>query len=184
MRDGRSVGLNTDSLTKITSALTAGSLSGASEATDIRRVEYGEAVAADQALVSVFDIAASAGNGTFVDEYEAVAYTLSFPAEYLRHITTSRPENLQIISVKGDSMNPTLFNDDVVMLDRSKQSLGYDGIFVLRLDETIHVKRIGRSSNPGVVKVISDNRTEFPEFERPIDSVDVLGKVIWVGKKL
>jgi phage repressor protein C with HTH and peptisase S24 domain len=135
-------------------------------------------------LVNVWDVEASAGHGAVVPDYETVAYRLAFPPGYLRTVTTSDPGNLEIITVKGRSMIPTLDNDDIVMIDRQKRSLGYDGVFVLMMDETLHVKRVGRASSRGRIRIISDNKTEFPEFERSIDDVDVLGKVVWAGKRM
>lgn len=135
-------------------------------------------------MVNVWDVAASAGDGSIVPAYESLAYRLAFPPDYLRSITSTPPDRLQIISVKGRSMLTTLDEDDVVMIDTTKRHIGYDGIFVIRLDETLHVKRIGRSSTRGKVRIISDNKAEFPEFERAMDEVEVLGRVIWAGKRM
>ena len=135
-------------------------------------------------LVTVWDVEASAGDGIVAPEYETMAGRLAFPAGYLSQITTTAPEHLQILSVKGRSMLTTLDHDDVVMIDRTKRNLGFDGIYVLRLDDTIHVKRIGRSSTRGMVRIVSDNSQEYAPFERPISDIDVLGRVIWAGKKL
>lgn len=135
-------------------------------------------------LVNVWDVTASAGNGAVVPAYESVAYQLAFPPDYLRSITSTPPEKLQIISVKGRSMLTTLDEDDVVMIDRTKTHVGYDGIFVIRIDDTLHVKRIARSSTRGLVRIISDNKAEFPEFERAMAEIEVLGRVIWAGKRM
>jgi phage repressor protein C with HTH and peptisase S24 domain len=134
-------------------------------------------------LVSVYDLSASAGHGAFVGDYESIAYSLAFPPDYLRRITKSNPAHLAIISVKGDSMTPTLKDDDIVMVDTSKTSLGYDGLFVLRFHDALHVKRISRA-RPGFVTVISDNRAMYPEREFAESEVVVVGKVIWSGGKV
>jgi phage repressor protein C with HTH and peptisase S24 domain len=135
-------------------------------------------------LVNVWDIEARAGHGAVVPEYEAVAYKLAFPPDYLRTITTVHPSNLEIISVKGKSMVPTLDNDDIVMIDRSKRQIGYDGVFVLQMDDTLHVKRITRAARRGFVRIISDNDREFPPFERAVEDIEVIGKVVWAGKRM
>lgn len=134
-------------------------------------------------LVPVYDVAASAGHGAVVD-YEAIAFKLAFPPDYLRHITSSNPINLQIISVKGDSMHPTLHHDDLVMLDISKTSLNYDGLFVLRYGEALLVKRVSRAAAPGRILIISDNRSIYPPQEYEASEVSVIGKVIWYGRKV
>lgn len=140
--------------------------------------------AREDALVPVYDVAASAGHGANVDDYEAIAFSLAFPQDYLRRVTRASLQNLAIISVKGDSMEPTLKDDDVVMLDRSKTNLSYDGLFVLRFGEALHVKRVTRAAKPGHITIISDNRDAYPMQEWPEDQVSVIGKVIWVGGKV
>lgn len=179
VKEGRDAGANVDSVGKLASIIDGDILDAMVQpGAGLRETpaEFG-------GLVSVFDVAASAGYGVVLPEYEAVAYSLAFPPGYLRTITNTSAEQLEIISVKGESMAPTLRHDDIVMIDRTKRSLGYDGIFVMRFDETIHVKRVGRASTAGVVRIISDNRAEFPEFERRIADVEVIGKVVWMGKK-
>jgi phage repressor protein C with HTH and peptisase S24 domain len=137
----------------------------------------------DAALVPVYDVAASAGHGAVV-EYESIAYSLAVPPDYLRRLTKADPRHLSIISVKGDSMEPTLKDDDIVMLDASKTSLSFDGLFVLRYDEALHVKRIGRAPVQENVTILSDNRQLYPPIELTREEVTVIGKVVWYGRKV
>lgn len=148
-----------------------------------KRVEIDEPAPSGTKLVPVYDIRASAGHGALVADFESVEYTLAFPPDYLRSITRANPRDLAIIGVKGDSMHPTLNDDDIVMVDLGKTSLGYDGLFVLRFDGALHVKRISRS-RPGHVSVISDNRANYPPVEYRANDVEVVGKVIWKGGKV
>lgn len=134
-------------------------------------------------MVDVYDVRASAGHGAVVPAHEDIIDRLSFPPEYLRRITKTSPAHLAIIGVKGDSMETTLRDDDVVMIDLTKTSLDYDGLFVLRWGDALHVKRIGRASN-GSVRIISDNAAIYPATEMERSEIDVVGKVIWMGKKV
>jgi phage repressor protein C with HTH and peptisase S24 domain len=149
---------------------------------DIRRVAQKEDAPSGASLVPVFDVAASAGNGHTVDR-EPVAYSLAFPPSYLKRLTSSSPSNLAIITVKGDSMEPTLLDDDIVLIDLSKRSLSFDGLFVLQYDDALHVKRVGRSPKPGHITIISDNRL-FPAYEAAASDVTPIGKVLWYGRKV
>lgn len=134
-------------------------------------------------LIQVYNVAASAGTGSVV-EAEEIVDRLSFPSGYLSSITKTHPKHLAIISVRGNSMIPTLAHEDVVMLDMTKTNAGFDGIFVLEIDGVLHVKRITRSSEPGYVAIISDNRNEYPAFQRRVEDVRVVGKVVWKGQRL
>lgn len=81
-------------------------------------------------------------------------------------------------------MAPTLSDDDIVMLDLSKRDLSFDGLFVIRDDgDGLLVKRIGRASRRGFVMMIPDN-SAYPSVERPTMDIEVLGRVIWVGRRV
>jgi phage repressor protein C with HTH and peptisase S24 domain len=135
------------------------------------------------ALVPVFDVHASAGHGAFSDAEQEV-YSLAFPPSYLKRLTSSAPSNLAIISVKGESMEPTLLDDDIVLLDASKTNLSYDGLFVLRFDDALHVKRVGRAPKKGHVNIISDNKELYPPMLMQVGEVEAVGKVLWYGRKV
>lgn len=133
-------------------------------------------------LVPIYAVEASAGYGCVI-EHEEVVDTLAFPPGYLRRLTQANPRNLAIIAVKGESMVPTLHDDDIVMIDTTKKDLSFDGLFVIRDDGAgLLVKRIGRASQRGYVMMIPDNKA-YPSVERKIQDVEVIGRVIWMGKK-
>lgn len=161
----------------------------AAEVMALAGVQDDKAVRADVAavrpgtLVPVYDVQASAGFGAIVDSEEHVA-SLAFPSGYLRRLTRANPRDLKIITVKGDSMAPTLNDDDVVMLDVSKRDLSYDGLFVVRDNgDGLLVKRVGRATRSGHITLISDNRVYLP-VERATTEIEVIGKVIWHGRKV
>jgi len=134
--------------------------------------------------VPIYNVEASAGNGAHIgDEYQVAS--LSFPEGYLQRITRAQPRNLAVISVKGDSMMPTLCDDDIVMIDTTKRDLSYDGLFVIRDNgDALLIKRIGRASRSHHITVISDNRDHYPPVERALGDIEVIGKVIWKGGKV
>jgi phage repressor protein C with HTH and peptisase S24 domain len=133
------------------------------------------------AMIDVYDVHASAGHGTTVDT-EYVVERLSFPPQFLARLTKTPPKHLAIIGVKGESMLPTIADDDLVMLDTTKKNLDFDGLFVLKFGDALHVKRISRSGRDTVM-IISDN-SNYPAQSWARDEIEVVGKVIWMGKKL
>jgi SOS-response transcriptional repressor LexA len=134
--------------------------------------------------IPVFDVTASAGHGAFLVDNEEVTDRLSFPPEYLRELTSTSVANLRIIRTKGDSMVPTIAEDDLVLVDMTKRDLSFDGIFVIRDDgAALLVKRIGRAARRGYVMVISDNPRYAPT-ERLLAEIEVIGKVIWMGVRV
>lgn len=153
------------------------------QATSLPGFTESEASFSTADLVPVYNISASAGGGALIDWEEAVVERLAFPPDYLRKITSSHPRHLAIIGVKGDSMTPTLSDNDVVMIDTSKTDLSFDGLFVLKDGgASLLVKRVGRGSRSGTVTLISDNRT-YRDTERAVEDIEVVGKVVWRGVK-
>lgn len=150
-------------------------LAGGADQTPISHKENG--------LVPIYDIQVSAGNGFVPQDFEAIVGQLAFPPDYLRQITSAPIQQLAIVTVKGDSMSPTLREGDVVLIDTTKRNLGFDGLFVLRMDEALHVKRVNRGSRAGLVRILSDNRDAYPATERELAEVDAVGKVLWYGRK-
>lgn len=147
-------------------------------------VRNGEAPPEGTGLVPVYDVQASAGHGAIVYDEDHVS-SLAFPMGYLRKLTRAKPHDLRIITVKGDSMEPTLHDDDVVMIDTSKHDLSFDGLFVIRDNgEALMVKRIGRASRSGYVTIISDNRDQYLPVERSLADIEVVGRVLWYGRKV
>lgn len=135
-------------------------------------------------LIPVYSVQASAGPGSFVTDEEIVD-RLAFPRGYLQHITKSHPRHLKIIKCRGDSMSPTLKDDDVVMVDTSKTDLSFEGLFVIKVDggAALLVKRIGRASRRGYINLISDNPSH-PAVEIVGEDVIPVGKVVWAGVKV
>lgn len=132
--------------------------------------------------VPVFDVEASAGHGALVHAEEQVD-EMAFAAGFVRSITASDAASLAIIRVKGDSMEPTMLDGDKVLVDRSKTSLDFDGIYVLRYGQALHVKRVGRHRRRGWVTITSDN-DQYREIEAEYSDVDIVGRVLWFGRKV
>src|SRR5260221_3256737 len=131
-----------------------------------------------------FDVQASAGPGAFTDAEQPVAH-LGFDERFLKQLCSARPADLSIIRVRGDSMFPTLADGDDIMVDRSVQgTVLQDGIYVLRRDDTLTVKRI--AVHPGSRKLtISSDNSAYPTWPEcdPAD-VEVIGRVVWAGRKI
>jgi len=139
-----------------------------------------------ETLISIprFDIRASAGYGAFTDGEIPIAH-LGFDQHFLNQLCNARPSDLSIIRVRGDSMFPTLADGDDIMVDRSPAGTRLnDGIYVLRRDDTLVVKRI--AVHPGSKRLtISSDSSSYPTWpDCDPQDVDVIGRVIWAGRKI
>jgi len=137
----------------------------------------------EMVIVPRLALGASAGAGT-LDEDEAAAGVMAFDPRWLRDLG-GRPDWLSIIRVDGESMAPTLSNGDDIMVDRSDGAERLrDGIYVLRLDDVLMVKRVAMTLRRDRFSVRSDNPA-YPDWE-DIDpaSVGIVGRVIWAGRRV
>ena len=121
-------------------------------------------------LIPVMEQAFSAGHGQFVPDTEEVTEYISVPGN-LRHFNGK----LAASRVQGDSMEPTLFNGDIIICDLNGYD-GTDGIYTIIYKGNGFVKRLQRTSEG--VKIISDNRHYDPMFESSqSEDFKVIGKV-------
>lgn len=134
--------------------------------------------------VPVLDVYASAGYGA-ADFGEARRTSIGFDPRWLRERTKGSADGLSIIQVKGDSMAPTLADGDDVLVDRKDGvSRLRDGIYVLRLDDSLMVKRLARQPSGRSISIKSDN-PDYPSWQDINPSrIDIVGRVLWFGRTL
>ena len=137
----------------------------------------------DMVLVPKLAIGASAGAGASVDG-EAVEGSIAFDPRWLRHLGAD-PRALSIIRVAGDSMAPTLNDGDDILVDGGDAADRLrDGIYVLRMDDALMVKRVARAPVQGRISVISDN-DQYPRWDDlSMSAVQLVGRVIWTGRRV
>jgi hypothetical protein len=134
--------------------------------------------------IPMYDLDASAGAGSFHDT-EAIIGGIGFDRSWLRKLTSSDPASLSLIRVTGDSMTPTLLDRDLVLVDFAIiEATPRDGIHVVRMDESLHIKRIAAHFRNDHISLMSDNPM-YPTW-RNLDrqSVDIVGRVLWFGRNL
>lgn len=126
-------------------------------------------------------VGASAGPGSLADD--EYAQSMGFAPKWLRRLGTD-PKNLSLIVVDGDSMEPTLGDGDDIMVDHSAATGPIrDGIYVLRMDDVLLVKRLAMGPS-GKLSIRSDN-PQYPAWEDiSADSVNIIGRVVWTGRRL
>jgi hypothetical protein len=137
-------------------------------------------------LISVkrHPVSVSAGPGAIVSEEQGLPY-FGFDEHWLKALTATPPARLSIVRVEGDSMAPTLSAGDDILVDLGDAANRVrDGIYVLRVDDAVVVKRIALHPMGGKVTVQSDNPAypDWPDFN--FDKINCIGRVIWAGRKV
>lgn len=130
------------------------------------------------------DVEAAAGAGAVVTS-EQVAEMVAFTAAWLRerHIT---PRSARILTARGDSMEPTIRDGDLLIVDTAIEMAVDNGIYCIAYNGVLMVKRLFVQRNGGLV-IASDNKLagrdeEIPPHEVP--DVHIAGRVMWYGRTI
>jgi phage repressor protein C with HTH and peptisase S24 domain len=152
----------------------------------VSEAELGGRAVEARGLVRIprLDVGASAGHGALNDSERPISH-LAFEEAWLRQLSRSRSDLLSFIRVEGDSMSPTLSNGDDILVDRGDAlDRLRDGIYVLRRDDTLMVKRVALNPSSRLATIKSDNPA-YPEWrDCAPDAIEILGRVIWVGRRI
>lgn len=123
----------------------------------------------------------SAGGGAFVLS-ERFRDFYAFRKDWLRRVATS-PSNIVLMIVSGHSMEATIADGDIVMIDIGRTRVHDGFVYALGQGETIAIKRL--ENLPGdVLRVISDNKAEYPPYTAHMRDIRIIGQVIWFAREL
>lgn len=122
------------------------------------------------------DVRASAGNGYYNDDSSEIEI-ISLPKAVIdKKLSVGK---IDAIKVHGDSMHPTIKENDIIFVATNMREVYDNKIYVIRYDEEIRVKRLFKRRGEKVL-LRSDN-TIYPDEEISIhdEAVAVLGQVIY-----
>ena len=135
----------------------------------------------DYKVISRFNVQASAGRGSLVDN-EQIVEALAFSEDWLRTRIKRPVEKLLVIEARGDSMEPSIRDGDLLLLDVSSQEISSSAIHVIEVEGELLVKRLERRLN-GSILVHSDNPRYAPQELTKADraGLRIIGQVVWQG---
>lgn len=125
-----------------------------------------------------YEVAASAGGGSVVRSEQIVDF-MSFKREWLRVQLGLSPNQVAVISVLGDSMEPFLFDGDLILIDTNVPGIENNAVYILQVDGGLLVKRVQKKID-GTVIVKSDNERYEPEVFRgeAVAQLRVVGRLV------
>lgn len=130
-------------------------------------------------LISQVNGRISAGMGLIPDD--SVDIKIAFRRDWIKK--KGNPENMSLIKVSGDSMQPALLSGDIALVDHGHNYIDpQGGIYAIAVDGEIMIKRV-QPIPGGKILVISDNKRYTP-LEIAAEHIRVNGKVIWYAREL
>ncbi len=135
--------------------------------------------------VTEVDVRASAGHGAVHDGLEEAKNVWLFPEDVVRHEFRARADDLRIVTIDGDSMEPLLSTGDRILVDTAQRIPVPPGIFVIWDGMGLVAKRVEHvpNSEPPTIAIRSVN-PEYPNYERQAEEVNIVGRVVWAAKRL
>lgn len=133
-------------------------------------------------LIPEIDLDFALGGGAFIDG--TVSTTLvPFRTDWLDRIVRYGPSDLFLTRGDGDSMMPTILDEDDVIVNRADKTITkQDRIWALGYGQLATIKRVRRMSD-GRFLLMSDNPNVSP-IEAVEDELHVVGRVVWIGRRM
>lgn len=107
-----------------------------------------------------------------------------FDAGYISRLTRTPASHLAILNVASDAMAPFISIGDQALIDLTVMKPDIPGIYAIKLGDMAHLRRIHLLVASGKIRVSVDNPAYGEAEDVTSDSIDICGRVIWVGRKL
>lgn len=130
------------------------------------------------------DIRLAMGDPLVVEDYPATQL-VPFNLGFVRQVTPTQTDKLLIMTGQGESMEPTLLRSDLLMIDTAATWSISDQIWAFHYAGGGMIKRLRRVREDGKDRylILSDN-SEVPPQSADIEDVHLIGKLVWVGRRM
>lgn len=137
----------------------------------------------DIAYIPLLDVVASAGPG-IENPFPAAIDHLPFPRRWL--VELGVPEKFaRLLELGGDSMEPTIRDGSICLLDTRFQVPRIEGVYSLIDGKDVRIKRIGRGWEGKIVLISDNERYESETLAAPeAEALRIAGKIVWAGGKI
>ena len=135
--------------------------------------------------IAEIDVRASAGPGAIHEGLEETKTTWLFPEPMVRHEFRAPASALRMLTLVGDSGEPLVSSGDRIIVDTGQRVPAPPGLFVVWDGMGLVFKRVEHipDSDPPKVIIKSVN-PEYQDYERLAEEVNVIGRVVWAGRRL
>lgn len=134
-------------------------------------------------MVPMVEARLSAGLGSFETDAELLRH-YAFRWDFLHR--KGNPSAMVLLRVAGDSMQPRIMDNDVVLVDQSQCNPIPGRIYAVGVEDMVYLKIV--NSMPGKL-ILSSVNEAYPPIEAHTteqlgDLVRIIGRAVWVGREL
>lgn len=124
----------------------------------------------------------SMGDGTNFEDFPEETPVV-FDPNWLRTVSLASPERLFVARGDGDSMSPTLMNEDQVLIDTTQRTINLqDRVWALSVHGASMIKRL-RIVGKETIRILSDNSLVPPQ-DVSAEDIHIVGRVVWIGRRM
>lgn len=136
----------------------------------------------DAVLLPEVEVSYSMGAGSVIEDWPVLQH-VPFSRSWLRHLTSSPPSQLVVARGEGDSMQPTIMDQDLVIIDLADRTpRQHDRVWAMSYGSWGMIKRL-RQLPDGTLQINSDNNAVSPIVA--VDGeVTVVGRVVGIVRKI
>ena len=136
----------------------------------------------DAVLLPEVEVSYSMGGGADIGDWPVVRQ-VPFSRDWLRTLTSSPASELMVARGDGDSMQPTILDGDLMIIDRAQNTMRQqDRIWALSYGGFGMVKRL-RALADGLLQINSDNAAVTPIVAAD-DEAFLIGRVVGVIRRI
>ena len=143
------------------------------------------------ATIPEITVEVAAGPGALAEEFVSETARWHWPENMIRHEAGAAPEDLRILRVRGNSMEPEMREGDRIVVDTSRRLPVTGETFVLWDGNGLVVKHVEAvhgdqplrdEDQPRRLRLISAH-PDYAPYSRLAEEVHILGKVLWVVRR-
>lgn len=126
-------------------------------------------------------VKATAGAGESWETESDVAGMYAFRESFMRNLGVN-PKKAVTMFVRGDSMEPLIYDNDTILIDTNDKEAREGYIYVIGLGEALMVKRLQRTVYGW--NICSENK-KYPPITiegQELDKLEIVGRVRWFGR--
>lgn len=125
----------------------------------------------------------SAGTGSF-ETSANIERRYAFRTDFL--MRKGQPSKMVLMRVAGDSMEPEVKHNDVVLIDQSQRNVRAGLMYAVGIEDMVYLKLI--NATPGKLVMTSHNPA-YPPIEVDargdlMNGIRIIGRAVWVGREL
>ncbi|TNE34430.1 MAG: hypothetical protein EP348_10915 [Alphaproteobacteria bacterium] len=126
----------------------------------------------------------AAGDGSINERLQIRDYVPFASSYLLSRLGRHSIDGLIVLEVSGDSMEPTIGDGSLVLVDQTDTDVS-GSIMAFVFEDFTYIKRLQKFI--GGIDVVSDNKALYPPHQIPnaeLDQLHIIGRVRWIGRTL